>query len=457
MFYLNRPPLLPVIALVTLVSSCSIYHPRTLANQAGLPDQVPHLVIDEQHNHFPELTQHPFDPRRGLDMDGVALVAVLNNPDLKLARDDANIARAQAFAAGLLPDPQLSLSRDLTDSGGPGTTKAFSAGLSFDFQSLLTYHANDAAAQAEFHQIDLNLLWQEWQVVAQARVLHVRLASAKKLQTLLELNRDLFAERVRSSQAAFDKQLIANDALMPDLTALQDVQRQLNDLERQTNQNRHDLNALLGLSPDAEVVLLEGTALPQLDDAAIIERIAGLPQQRPDLLALQSGFEAQDQRYRAALLGQFPALNVGFTRARDNTGVYSSGLGVTLSLPLLNRNRGNIAIEVATRDRLADDYLQRLNSTNSEIRRILAERRINARQLTEIQNSLVLFSSMANNADTARQKNIVDTLIVANAHTTLLARQIEEINLQQAMQEQQVALLTLIGGDLPVQHNPEKE
>jgi len=444
-----------LLLVMSLLSSCSTYQPKTLPTQSSLPDTVPHLIIDG-HNHFPALTAHPFDPTHGLDMDGVALVAVLNNPDLTMARDDASIARAQAFAAGLLPDPQLALSHDLSNTGGPGSTKAFSAGLSYDFLALLTWHANAAAEQAELKKIDLNLLWQEWQVVAQARVLYVKLTCAERLQTLLESGRDLFLQRVGNNRIAVDKKLIGNDAALPDQAALQDVQRQLNDLARQTNQNRHDLNALLGVSPLARIVLRNGAPLPQLDDAAIVEEIARLPQHRPDLLALQSGFDAQDQRYRAALIAQFPALNIGFTRARDNTGVFSNGLGVTLSLPLLNRNRGNVAIEQTTRDRLADEYQQRLDSANSDIHRLLEERRINAGQLKEIQATLGQFGRMADNADTALQKNIIDTLIVSSAHSTLLARQVEELGLQQAMLEQQVALLTLIGGALPVQPNLEQ-
>ena len=442
-----------LLLMLGLLSSCAVYQPKTLSTQFSLPDQVPHLLADRQQT---LVVSHPFDPSGGLDMEGVALVAVLNNPDLKLARDDAGIARAQAFAAGLLPDPQLAVSRDLFNSGGPGSSKAFSAGLSYDFLALLTYRYQDAAAQAEFRKIDLNLLWQEWQVVAQARLLHVKLNSAKKLQKLLESNRDFFAERVSNNELALEKNLIGNDSALPDLFALQDVQKQLNDLERQINQDRHDLNALLGLSPDADLVLRDGTPLPELDDAAIVAELERLPQQRPDLLALQSGFDAQEQRYRAALIAQFPSLSVGFTRARDSSSVYSSGLGATLSLPLLNRNRGNIAIELATRDRLVDEYQQRLDTTNSDIHRLLAERRINTRQLGEIQSVLNYFDALVGSADAARQKNIVDPLIVTSAHTTLLAKQVEQLSLQQALLEQQVALLALTGHDLPVQHNPEK-
>lgn len=444
-----------LLVIAGVLASCSVYQPDPLPTHFSLPDTIPHLLIDQQNR--TSLKSHPIDPSNGLDMDEVATVAVLNNPDLKIARADAGIARAQAFSAGLLPDPQLALSSDLSNTGvGPGSVRAFSAGISYDFLPLLTYHANDAAAQAEFKKIDLNLLWQEWQVVAQARLLYVKLTSAQKLQSLLEKNRDYFSERVNSIYVAVNKNIIGNEAVLPDQSALQDVQRQLNDLERQTNQNRHDLNALLGVSPDAQVLLREGMLLPDIDEDALAQNVNQLLLRRPDLMALESGFQAQDERYRAALLAQFPALNVGFTHARDNAGIYSDGLGVTLSLPLFNRNRGNVAIEKATRDKLVADYQLRLDSANSDIHRMLVERSINSRQLHEIQISLIRFSAMASNADTALQKNSIDTLIVSNAHTALLTRQVEEIGIQQAMLEQQVALLALIGGELPVQLNLEK-
>ena len=36
------------------------------------------------------------------------MIAVVNNPDLKAMRGQVGVAEAQAFAAGLLPNPQFS-------------------------------------------------------------------------------------------------------------------------------------------------------------------------------------------------------------------------------------------------------------------------------------------------------------------------------------------------------------
>ncbi|MET3105460.1 outer membrane protein TolC [Oxalobacteraceae bacterium GrIS 1.18] len=452
MVSLNR---LLLCALSFSLPACAVYQAKTLPTTAVLPNKIPDLVIEQRPLPFTSLRSHRLTLTGPLDMDDIAIVAVLNNPDLKIARDDAGIARAQAFSSALLPDPQLGLSSDISNTGGPGSTKAISAGISYDLIALITHDALDSAARAETRKTDLTLLWQEWQVVAQARLLYVRLVYAQQVAALLATNRELFTQRVNHNQIALDKNYISNDAWLPDATALQDIQKQSNDLERLINQTRHDFNSLLGLSPDAQVELKDDASLTELDEAAVLQNIAQLPTQRPDLLALRYGFDAQDERYRAALLAQFPSLTVGFTRARDNSGVFSNGIGVNLNLPLFNRNRGNIAIEQATREKLHDDYQQRLNSASSDIHKLLQDQHINLRQLDEIQTALIQYQATVAHADLAYQKNIVDSLVYSNAHSVLLSKQIEALNLQQSITEQRIALQALIGGDLPLQRTAE--
>jgi outer membrane protein TolC len=178
--------------------------------------------------------------------------------------------------------------------------------------------------------------------------------------------------------------------------------------------------------------------------------LPALPQRRPDLVALQAGYAAEDQRYRAAILAQFPALSVGFQRSRDATNTYTAGMNVSLSLPLFNRNRGAIAIEQATREQLHADYEQRLNAAASGIDRILAEQRINRRQLVEIDAGLMELAAAAEKGNAAFRARGIDALAFANLQASLMAKQIERINLEQAVLEQQIALQTLIGGELPV-------
>ncbi|MCU1246898.1 MAG: outer rane efflux family protein [Acidobacteria bacterium] len=444
-----RPPCLTLLSIL-LLGGCATYRPMPLGTRPTLPERVPDLTIDSRQMPLPELAVHPFDPSDGLDITEVAMLAVVNNPDLRTARAAASIAHAQAFAAGLLPDPQLGVGLDVPDGGQPGTVTAYHFGLSYDVVGLLTRSSRHAAAKQEAARTDLDLLWREWQVVAQARVLFVRLTEEARLMEVLAQNRVLFADRYRRTATALDRGLMSLDTVTPQLTALQDVERQINDLERLQNQHRHDLNALLGIAPEVTVPLVGPAQLPDLDEAAITAAIETLPRRRPDLIALQLGYAAEEQRYRAAILAQFPSLGIGFTRAADTANIRTSGFGITLTLPIFSGNRGPIAVERATREWLHADYQQRLDAADGGIHRLLAEQRINQRQLVGIDRGLADLSKAAANTDAAFREHNIDALAFASLQSAVLAKRIERINLEEMILEQRVALQTLAGGELPV-------
>jgi hypothetical protein len=183
--------------LCSVCAGCASYRPEPLDTAPRMARDVAHIEVDAARMPLPALRSHRFDPGDGLDIDEVAMLAVANNPRLRLERDRLGVARAQAFAAGLLPDPQLALTRDFPTNGGPGDTSAFSAGLSYDVNALLTRSARSAAASASARQVNLELLWQEWQVVGRARLLFVRSLEQQRLLDVLHENQKLFAKRYR--------------------------------------------------------------------------------------------------------------------------------------------------------------------------------------------------------------------------------------------------------------------
>jgi outer membrane protein TolC len=336
------------------------------------------------------------------------------------------------------------------DKGQAATTTAYAFGLSLDLIGMLLRAPRYSAARLEARKTDLNLLWMEWQVVAQARLLFVRITQQQQLMEILLQTRTLFANRYDLTQTALDRGLLTLDMVTPHLVALQDVNRQINDLERLMSMSRHDLNFLLGVAPEVAVPLVGSATVPELDEAAIQRLLPDLPRRRPDLIALQAGYAAEEQRYRAAILAQFPGLTFGFDRSRDATNVKQAGLNVSLTLPLFNRNRGFIAIEKATREQLYVDYQQRLNTANSGIDRILAEQRINRRQLLDIDAALVELTRAAEKFNAAFRAHDINALAFATLQASLLAKRTERITLEQAILEQRVALQTLIGGELPM-------
>jgi outer membrane protein TolC len=433
------------------LAGCVSYQPQRLNTESTLLSDVGHISIDRSQMPLPELAAHEFNAEGGLGMTDIAMLAVVNNPDLKVARADARVSHAQAFAAGLLPDPQFHFGLDFPYKA-LGAVTAFSMSLSEDITALIQHDATRRAAQDEARKTDLNLLWQEWQVVAKARTLFAKVTEGQRLMDVLAKNRALFADRYDRTQSALDRGLLPLDAVTPHLTALQDVDRQVRDLERLSNTDKHDLNALLGLAPEVPVPLKAPVTLPVVDAERVLSLLADLPRRRPDLIALQYGYNAEDERYRAAILGQFPSLTLAFNHARDTTPIYTTGFGINLSLPIFNGNRGNIAIERATRQKLYEDYQSRLNTANSDVRRILDEHRVNERQLRDVDGELADLSRAAAKADLAFRARNIDALAFASVQTSLLSKELERINLEQSILLQRVALQALIGGELPTMY-----
>lgn len=435
---------------IATLAGCAIYQPLPLQTRQQFPVGVPHLTVQSARMPLPELASHRFDPSDGLDMTEVAMLAVANNPQLKVSRDEAGIAQAQSFAAGLLPDPQLNLARDFPINGTGGNTSAYNLGLSYDVGTLITRSAAKDSAQAAQRQTDLNLLWQEWQVVGQARLLFARSLGRQQLLAVLQKEHALLFSRYQRTQKALAQGNLTLDAANTDLAALQTLDTTINDLSRQISSNQHDLNALLGLAPDIQIELVGDTQLPPIDENGLKLDMEKIGKRRPDLLALEAGYESQEQRFRQAILGQFPALNIGLTRSRDTSGLYTQGFGISLSLPIFNRNRGNIAIEQATRQRLHDEYQVRINTAASDIARILADQKLLEKQLQSVELGVVALGHAAENAQTAFDAGNIDAFVYTNLRSSWLGKQAEAIAIKQTLLEQRIALLALTGGELPV-------
>ena len=115
-------------------------------------------------------------------------------------------------------------------------------------------------------------------------------------------HRDLLAARYGRSQQAL---VTGNETLTssaPELAALQTATAQINDLQRQQLARRHQLNALLGLAPEVALVLNPIPDIPSWNADAIAQMLPTLPARRPDLVALQLGYRAQNARLRTAVL-----------------------------------------------------------------------------------------------------------------------------------------------------------
>jgi cobalt-zinc-cadmium efflux system outer membrane protein len=418
---------LAATSLSLMLVSCATYSPLPLSDNAKLAGAA------------------PTEGQNSLDLTAVATIAVLNNPDLKAARAKYQVAQAQAFAAGLLPNPQITASLDHPTDSAPGFINAYGLGLSYDLQALLTHSAKAAAADAVRDQAKLDLLWQEWRTVAQARTFYVESVLSAEKQTFLIATEEKYGRRELGFNAALQRGDIALDRAGGDLAVLLDVHGQVGAAERASIQAKHALNALLGLAPNVMVPLrtIDAPEIPEM--TAIEAAVRHLPQTRPDLRALQAGYQGQEKLLLKSVLSQFPNVSIGFTRARDTSDVHTTGFGVTLNLPIFDHGQGDIAINRATRDQLRAEYQARLDQSSGEAWRLWAEMRQLQPEIGNLESQL---PNLQATVDEAREAYDARDLALSNYLTmlsALLNGQSKLFDLRAALWSDAIALSTVLG------------
>jgi outer membrane protein TolC len=431
-------------AAALAVSACASYAPLPLGPGEGAAG-VAQLVAPTAGMPLPSLATHRFDPADGLDVTETAMLAVANSPALKLKRDELGIARAQAFAAGLLPDPQLSLGADFPQHSGSGLTTAFNLGLSEDIGALLTRSSRRAAARTQAQQVNLDLLWAEWQTVVQARLLFDQVLNLRAQQARLASEQAALEQVTPYVQAALDAGNLTYDSASAGLNAAADVSKQQADNAVALHQADSDLHVLLGLAPGAALDLVGTPYRVTPTPAQLQQALADLPRRRPDLLALQAGYHSQEEKLRAAVLAQFPALNIGFNTARDTSAIYTHGFSVGITLPLFDRNRGNIAVERATRQQLKDDYASRVLTTRSDMQRLAADLAALAQRERGLAAHAQQLADARRAAEQSWRQGLLDWPTWLAIRSQSLAADLELLAVQQQQATQSIALEALLG------------
>ena len=386
------------------LAGCAMPPPPSLdtaADETLAGPDLARLVAPAAALRHPVLKPVVLDPAKPLSSDAVAVLAVLANPDLKAARARAKIADAQVLTAGLLPDPTVGASTDLRLSG-PDQGNGWAAQIGYELSAIRDRDLAVKGARANQRQVRLDLAWQEWAVAEQARLLAGRVQATEGLAVLAErTRRETAGTLAHAVQATARGDLKADDLTARRLAAL-DAADRATQAARDRDQARIDLNALLGLRPDTVLRLAPAAHTTQVLDPAALFAMART--QRLDLRALRAGYDSQNVTVRKAVRDAFPSLAFSLNQATDTANNKTLGPGISLTLPLWNRNQGPIAEARATRDALRADYAARLFQTRSDITALVAAlaRTEAQRDLTLRQVTPLLESSGAADAAAAR-------------------------------------------------------
>jgi cobalt-zinc-cadmium efflux system outer membrane protein len=441
-----------LLVIACLAAGCARYEAAPITRgrvekdlSAPMADDLKIATRELKHSKLKPLA---VDLREGLSPEEAAVVAVIVNPSLRAERDRRDVAGAQLVQAGLLPNPQLAAAVGFPHGNAPPDSfTAYSVGANWDITSLIGHDARKQAARAEADSVALDVAWKEWQVAQAARLAVYQVLSAEKqLQLARQLDEELRETRDVVRQAV-EAHLKTSLDLSGAQTAWLEARAAALELQRAAADRRLALNKALGLPPEMGLKLKEGGELPRVISANEQEESnKSLEVRRLDLLALKKGYESQDATFRATVLGQFPKVNVGFTEARDNSNVKSSSLGVTIDLPIFDRNQAVIAQEKATRRKLYDEYVNRVFEARSEVATAIAgmgavEEEIRANEL-----ALPAMERLEADYRAAMNQRSVDVLSYYTVRTSVTQKKIDAIKLRQELVELGIALELASGG-----------
>ncbi|MGG1947556.1 TolC family protein [Trinickia sp. NRRL B-1857] len=431
-----------LVATMLAMSGCASYHPLPLPDHARLVDRIGNV----RHTLPASATRHDIDVGKPLSVDDIGLLAVLNDPELRTERGEFALAQADLTQSKTLPNPSIGLTYAAL-LGGEGTTDAFSASLTQDVKSILTYRRRVAAAQAHVSQIDAELLWKEWQVAQKARLLAVDLYWDGRSEQSSEAALDAIEQTASRVQKEVDAGEMSQSDLAPLLASKAALEQSISSSRLSTLKNWADLDALLGMTPNARFALArpQPPALPPDLDA----QIAAVAERRPDLIALRLGYRSADENVRAAILGQFPALVLGGSWSSDTSDVRSGGPTVTFDLPIFDRNQGQIARTQATRRVLYEQYQSRLDEVDTQILALVARSRQIAASLDMARDDATSADTQAARARQAFNAGTLDRRALIEVEMTALTRRRDVYNFERALAEARTGLALALGSGLP--------
>ena len=432
--------------LYCLLLGCTPYPPKALTETAvrqQLETPVaPQLTVLAAQIKHPLLKPVPFDLRDGLSPDEAALLAVLRNPELRAARAHHGIANAQLLQAGLLPNPTFSYNFDALSGGlDQGKVTGLGLGLAWEVTALITQSSKVAAATAEQLAVDLQIAWQEWLLAQAAKAAAYDLLAYARQQLLLEESvQRLDSHRARIQQAA-DAGLATEPDRIAALSAKNAADARLLAVIQQKDRQQLRLNRALGLKPDEIILLQPAPALTEAWTAPAYDKLTqDLSARRLDLLALQQAYKNQDEQVHIKVLQQFPQISIGFAQTKNPSAYYTLGAGVSVTLPVFDQNQGQIALAVATRQQLFDEYGNRVFQANADIAELLVNIASLNRQILAINHDLPELENLVNIYKQAVDAGHIDIAVYDLSWNNMTDKKIERLSLQRQLVAARIAL-----------------
>lgn len=383
------------------------------------------------------------DPAGRFTATDAEVVALVFNADLRLARARAGVTRATRDHAGRWSDPVLSVIPERLLSGGPHPwSVAASIGLTLPVSGRLAIERRraDAAHLATL----LAIVELEWQVRMDVRRAWIAWSAAAIARHETREFLDRFEEITRLVARMEDVGELAPMLGRPFRIELARRRNALLMLESAVEERALALRRVLGLAPSAPLAAVPEVAVtvmtPGAADAA--ERIRT---HNPRLRTLLAAHAAAERTLELAIRGQYPDLVIGPGYSRDD-GADHVMLGLSLPIPIFNRNRQQIAEALAGRAEaavLAETTYEALLHDYALAGIRLAS--VDAQHTRLIEAILPMVERQYVDARRSAELGEVDTLLLLDTLSRHLDAKLDLVDLEARRSREVIRMLELLG------------
>lgn len=332
----------------------------------------------------------PSSEQVSVSLNQLMLASLNNHPAIRIELEKLQQSRADFWTSSLKPNPELDssftlipLTRPFTEDrqGGP---PQFDIGLAYPIDWFL--FGKRAAAMRAAH-LSVHVSQAEFENMVRLRVVDTALAyfdalEAKALRNLAKTNVETFRRVLKVTEDAIEdggRPAIEGKRITLDLLNAKQELTTATAVEKTANAR---LKIYLGIQGESDEVAVEGNlnVVRYVPPIPLQEAVALARQNRPDLLALRWQLDQTAAEINNQIRSAKPTItpSLGYTRQYQEKAIgfpdaNSWGAGVNMSIPLQDRNQGNIAKAASIRRAAASQLALANLELEAEVAQTIAE------------------------------------------------------------------------------------
>lgn len=365
-----------LILWLCVFCGCAHYKPHPLVATGTASKLQTRTLSDEGLRTFLETNRPGLAkewPRKSWELDGLVLAAFYYHPSLELARADWDLAKAGIRTAGGRLNPSVGVDAGY-DTGIANNFSPWQPAISFDvpIETAGKRHRRIEEAQHLSDLARLNIATAAWQVRSRLRNTLLDFVASRQRADLLQHQINLQQQIVDRLKLQLQAGAIGTAELTAARVALGRAIADLAGAKRQLAGSHVNLADAIGVPVSALDNLFVEFDLSHTAGADILRsanvRDSAL-HSRTDILAGLTEYAATQSALQLEIAKQYPDVHLSpaYLWNQGNEGDHEWQLGVTLELPVLNRNQGPIAQAEARRKVAAARFVALQAKAISEI------------------------------------------------------------------------------------------